>query len=152
MIFITCADHLETLLKQELSALGMVDLRLGYRGIYAPNTLENIFKVNYLSRLATRVLLPLAQFSCPDTETLYNEAKKIPWLDYLDETKTIAIDANIKHPQIRHSLYGAQLVKDAICDVIREKNGNRPSVDVKNPDFLAVFASPAGKPKILSIN
>ncbi len=140
MIFITCADHLEPLLKDELKALGLVDLRLGYRGIYAPNTLENIFKVNYLSRLATRVLLPLAQFSCPDTETLYTESKKIPWLDYLDENKTFAIDANIKHPQIRHSLYGAQLVKDAICDTIREKRGARPSVDVKNPDIqLNVF-------------
>ena len=139
-IFISCADHLEPLLKDELKALGLVDLRLGFRGIYAPNTLENIFKVNYLSRLATRGLLQLAQFSCPDTETLYNEAKKIPWLDYLDETKTFAIDANIKHPQIRHSLYGAQLVKDAICDVIREKKGERPSVDVKNPDVqLNVF-------------
>ncbi len=140
LIFISCADHLEPLLKEELKALGLVDLRLGFRGLYAPNTLENIFKVNYLSRLATRVLLPLAQFSCPDTESLYNEAKKIPWLDYLDETKTFAIDANINHPQIRHSLYGAQLVKDAICDVIRDKKGTRPSVDVKNPDVqLNVF-------------
>jgi putative N6-adenine-specific DNA methylase len=135
LLFISCADHLEALLTEELKGLGLVDLRLGYRGVYAPNTLENIFKINYLSRLATRVLLPLAQFSCPDTETLYNEAKKIPWLDYLDETKTFAIDANINHPQIRHSLYGAQLIKDAICDVIREKKGVRPSVDVKNPDL-----------------
>lgn len=134
LLFISCADQLEPLLKEELKALGLVDLRLGFRGIYAPYTLENIFKINYLSRLATRVMLPLAQFSCPDTQTLYNEAKKIPWLDYLDETKTFAIDANIKHPMIRHSLYGAQLVKDAICDVIREKKGARPSVDTKNPD------------------
>lgn len=140
MLFISCADHLEPLLTEELKSLGLVDLRLGYRGIYAPNTLENIFKVNYLSRLATRVLLPLTQFACPDTQSLYNEVKKIPWLDYLDETKTFAIDANIHHPQIRHSLYGAQLVKDAICDVIREKKGVRPSVDVKNPDVqLNIF-------------
>lgn len=139
-LFITCADHLEPLLTEELKSLGLGDLRLGYRGIYAPNTLENIFKVNYLSRLATRVLLPLAQFPCPDTQSLYNEVRKIPWLDYLDETKTFAIDANINHPQIRHSLYGAQLVKDAICDVIREKKGVRPSVDVKNPDVqLNIF-------------
>jgi putative N6-adenine-specific DNA methylase len=139
-LFISCADHLEPLLTEELKSFGLVDLRLGYRGIYAPNTLENIYKVNYLSRLATRVLFPLAQFPCPDTETLYNEARKIPWLDYLDETKTFAIDANINHPQIRHSLYGAQLIKDAICDIIREKKGVRPSVDVKNPDLqLNIF-------------
>lgn len=140
MLFITCADYLEPLLLEELKALDITDVRLGHRGVYAPNTLENIFKVNYLSRIATRALLPLAQFPCPDTDSLYREAKKIPWLDYLDETKTFAIDANIHHPQIRHSLFGAQLVKDAICDVIREKKGERPSVDTKNPDVqLNIF-------------
>jgi len=133
-LFISCADHLEPLLIEELKNLGLVDLKLDFRGVWAPNTLENIYKINYLSRLATRVLLPLAKFGCPDPQTLYAETKKIPWLDYLDETKTIAIDANINHPQIRHSLYGAQLVKDAICDVIREKKGTRPSVDIKIPD------------------
>lgn len=140
MLFITCAGLLEPLLKEELKALGITGLRDGFRGVYVPNTSENIYKVNYLSRIATRVLLPLTQFSCPDTQTLYNEAKKVPWLDFLDETKTFSIDANIKHPQIRHSLYGAQLIKDALCDVIREKRGARPSVDTKNPDVqLNVF-------------
>ncbi len=139
-LFISCADHLEPLLIDELKSLSLVDLKLGFRGVWAPNSIENIYKINYLSRLATRVLLPLIQFSCPDAQTLYTEAKKIPWLDYLDETKTFAIDANINHPHIRHSLYGAQLVKDAICDIIREKKGARPSVDVKNPDVqLNVF-------------
>jgi len=134
LLFISCADHLEPLLKEELHALGLTDLRMGFRGIYAPSTMQNIFTINYLSRLATRVMLPLTHFSCPDPETLYQEARKIPWLDYLDETKTFAIDANIKHPLIRNSLYGAQLVKDAICDTIREKKGARPSIDTKNPD------------------
>ncbi len=139
-LFVSCAAHLEPLLKEELHNLGLVDIRLGYRGVYLPNTFENIFKVNYLSRLATRVLLPLAQFDCPDTETLYREVRKIPWLDYLDETKTLSIDANISHPHIRHSLYGAQLVKDAVCDAIREKKDARPSVDTKNPDVqLNIF-------------
>jgi putative N6-adenine-specific DNA methylase len=139
-LFITCPERLEPLLIEELTGLGITDLKMGFRGIWAPNTIENIYAINYLSRLATRVLLPLAQFACPDAQTLYNEAKKIPWLDYLDETKTIAIDANIQHPHIRHSLYGAQLIKDAICDIVREKRGARPSVDVKNPDIqLNVF-------------
>lgn len=139
-LFVTCAEGLETLLKEELKSLGLVDLRLGFRGIYAPYSWENIFKINYLSRLATRVLLPLAQFACPDPQALYYEAKKIPWDQYLDETKTFAIDANIRHPQIRHSLYGAQVLKDAICDVIREKQGARPSVNIQDPDVqLHVF-------------
>jgi len=133
-LFVTCSEGLEPLLLDELQRLGLSDLKLGFRGVYAPSSLENIFTINYLSRLATRVLLPLTTFHCPDTQALYNEIKKIDWLQYLDEKKTFAIDPNINHPQIRHSLYGAQLAKDAICDAIREKRDARPSIDVKNPD------------------
>lgn len=135
MLFISCAEHLEPLLLKELEALQIAPLKLGFRGVFAPHSWENIFKINYLSRLATRVLMPLTQFSCPDKQSLYQEAKKIPWLDFIDETKTFAIDANVRHPNIRHSLYAAQIVKDALCDTIREKKGARPSVDLKNPDL-----------------
>lgn len=133
MLFVTCNTPLEPLLEEELSLLGIEGIKTSRFGVYIPLSMENIFKVNYLSRLATRVLFPLAEFSCPDTETLYREAKKIDWLAFLDENKTFSIDANIQHPQIRHSLYGAQLLKDAICDHIREKRNARPSVDTKNP-------------------
>ena len=133
-LFISCAEALEPLLYLELEELGIEDLKKGFRGVFAPRTLENVFKINYLSRLATRVLWPLASFRCPDKEALYAEAKKIPWLDFLDESQTFAIDSNVSHPNLRNSLFAAQVVKDAICDQIREKRGGRPSVDIKNPD------------------
>jgi putative N6-adenine-specific DNA methylase len=134
-LFVTCASHLESLLKEELTALGIGDVQSAGHGVSVPNTRENIFKINYLSRLATRVLMPLSHFPCPDPKALYTAAKQIPWLDFLDENKTISIDANIdRHRSIRNSLYAAQIVKDAICDVVREKTGARPSVDTKNPD------------------
>lgn len=134
-LFITCASHLESLLFHELSQLGIAGCQLASRGVFIPNTEENVFKVNYLSRLASRALMPLIQFSCPNKETLYKQVRKIDWNIFLDETKTFAIDANVSHPQLRHSLYAAQLVKDAICDVIREKKGARPSIDIKHPDI-----------------
>ncbi|MES2122584.1 MAG: THUMP domain-containing protein [Chlamydiota bacterium] len=134
-LFISCAEHLEPLLLQELAQLGIEEGKQSFRGVFIPHSIENIYKVNYLSRIATRVFSPLAQFSCPHKDALYHEVKKIDWTLFLDETKTFAIDANITHPQIRHSLFGAQVVKDAICDQLREKrNGLRPSIDVKNPD------------------
>ncbi len=133
-LFITCPDSCEGLLVQELQKLKIKAVRSGFRGVFAPQTIENVYKINYCSRLATRVLFPLKHFPCRDKDALYQAAKQIPWLDYLDESKTFAIDANITHPNIRNSLYGAQVMKDALCDAIREKKGVRPSVDVKNPD------------------
>lgn len=133
MLFVTCASSLQYLLRDELRGLGIDVASVSRHGVHIPLSMENIFKVNYLSRIATRVLFPLAEFRCPDKETLYREAKKIDWLSFIDETKTFSIDSHCHHPQIRHSLYAAQIVKDALCDVIRDKKGERPSVDTKNP-------------------
>ncbi|HEY2810916.1 MAG TPA: THUMP domain-containing protein [Rhabdochlamydiaceae bacterium] len=133
-LFITCAEHIEPLLCEELAELRVQGIRPGFRGVYAEKTLDTVYVVNYLSRLATRVLWPLAQFHCEDRDMLYAHAKKIPWLHYLNENKTFAIDANVSHPRLRHSLFAAQVVKDAICDAIRDARGERPSVDVKQPD------------------
>jgi putative N6-adenine-specific DNA methylase len=133
-LFITCAEHLEPLLCDELNELRVQGIRPGFRGVYAEKTMDTVYVVNYLSRLATRVLWPLHAFYCQDRDMLYAQAKKIPWTDYLDEKKTFAIDANVSHPNLRHSLFAAQVVKDALCDCIREVKGERPSVDIKQPD------------------
>src|SRR5689334_20409220 len=134
-LFITCAEHLEPLLCNELAELRVQGIRSGFRGVYAEKTMDTVYVVNYLSRLATRVLWPLRSFHCQDRDALYREAKKINWLHYLDENKTFAIDANVSHPNIRHSLFAAQIVKDALCDCIRDAKGARPSVDIKQPDL-----------------
>lgn len=134
-LFITCAEHLEPLLIEELKELRVPGVRLGLRGVYAEKRMDTVYTVNYLSRLATRVLWPLATFFCPDQKALYSNARRIPFLNYMDERHTFAIDSNVSHhPRLRHSLYAAQVVKDALCDRIREVRGTRPSVDLKNPD------------------
>jgi putative N6-adenine-specific DNA methylase len=133
-LFITCAEHLEPLLCAELEELRVQGVRPGFRGVYAEKTMDTVYVVNYLSRLATRVLWPLHAFHCEDRDMLYREAKKIDWLSFLDENKTFAIDANVSHPRLRHSLFAAQVVKDALCDVIREARGARPSVDLQLPN------------------
>lgn len=132
-LFITCAEHLEDLLCAELEELRVQGVRRGFRGAYAEKSMDTVYIVNYLSRLATRVLWPLREFYCEDRDALYREAKKIDWLAILDETKTFAIDANVSHPKLKHSLFAAQVVKDALCDCIREAKGERPSVDIKEP-------------------
>ena len=40
----------------------------------------------------------------------------------------------MKHRQLRNSLYAAQVLKDAICDQMKEDTGDRPNINVKNPD------------------
>lgn len=134
-LFVTCSQDLEPLLVQELNELGFSDVRQGFRGvIVGDSSLDSIYKINYCSRLASRVLLPLTRFTCRDRHALYHGAGQIDWLRYIKVGQTFAIDANVNHPDLNNSLFAAQVVKDAICDQFRDRTNTRPDVDVKNPD------------------
>jgi putative N6-adenine-specific DNA methylase len=134
-LFISCASGLEPLLTEEIQSLGFKDVETGFRGVYVPiSDFSAIYRINYCSRIASRVLLPLMEFRCFDQKSLYKAADKIDWLKFIPPGKTFAIDANVTHRELRNSLFAAQVVKDAICDQFRARIGTRPNVDVQNPD------------------
>lgn len=134
-LFVTCGQGLEQLLVEELAELGFTDTNASFRGAYVYNNSNHaIFRINYGSRIAGRVLLPVIKFRCFDQKALYKGGSSIDWSLYIPPGKTFAIDANVKHRQLRNSLYAAQVLKDAICDQIKAKTGSRPNVNVKNPD------------------
>ena len=108
----------------------------GYGGVHVKeNSIEAIYRINYLSRLAGRVLYPLARFPCAHAKALYTGIKRIDWTLYFKKEMTFAIDANVSHPELRNSLFAAQVAKDAICDQLVEKRGGRPTVDLRDPDL-----------------
>ena len=134
-LFVSCSPMLEPLLKDELQELGISALREGYRGVFVDEwDWTTLYKVNYASRLASRVLLPLAQFRCFDQRSLYRQAMSIDWSPFFRHRESFAIDANVHHRSLRNSLFAAQVVKDAICDQMRREKGWRPSVQLQNPD------------------
>lgn len=134
-LFITCSQGFEPLLIEELNELGFTQCKEGFRGVYVPfSSMSDVYRINYLSRIGGRVLLPLAEFRCYDSRTLYKGAGKIDWSKLIKPGKTFAIDSNVTHRSLRNSLFAAQVVKDSICDQLREKTGERPNVQVQNPD------------------
>lgn len=134
-LFVTCAPGLEPILVDELVELGFAQSATGFAGVYVKDSSpQAIYKINYCSRIASRVLLPISRFKCWDRNALYKAISQIDWTHYLKPHYTFAIDANVHHPRLRHSLFAALVVKDAICDQLRDKWGVRPNVDVQNPD------------------
>ena len=133
-LFVSCPPGLEKLLVEELKQLG-IEAKESHLGVYVPQEIESVYKINYFSRIATRVFWPLVQFPCRDKNDLYVRAKKIDWSLFFSLDKTFAIDANVSnHPLLRNSLFAAMVVKDAISDQFREKTNERPSVNVSSPD------------------
>lgn len=133
--FVSCAKGLEYLLADELVALGASRATAAVAGANAEGELADAQRAVLWSRLASRVLWPLAEFDCPDEQALYAGAAALPWHEHLGQGQTLAVDAHVSGDAITHARYAAQRVKDAVVDVFRAQGLERPSVDVEAPDL-----------------
>jgi 23S rRNA (guanine2445-N2)-methyltransferase / 23S rRNA (guanine2069-N7)-methyltransferase len=132
--FATCPKGLEYLLRDELVALGASDVREALAGAHFSGTLETAYRACLWSRLASRILLPLAEFDAADDDALYAGVQTIDWSQHLAAHATLAVDAGTAMSKLTHSQYIAQRVKDAVVDQFRQRDGSRPGVDTDEPD------------------
>jgi putative N6-adenine-specific DNA methylase len=134
--FAQIAEGLEELGKKELKKLGAKDIKPGHRGFYFSADKASLYRINYCSRLLSRVLAPLIRFDCHSTKYLYKTACKIDWPSLINLQQTFAVKANVSHSKITHSQYASLCLKDAIVDIFRTKTEKRPNIDTKTPDVL----------------
>jgi 23S rRNA (guanine2445-N2)-methyltransferase / 23S rRNA (guanine2069-N7)-methyltransferase len=149
--FASCGKGLEYLLADELVALGCTRATATMAGANAEGSLADAQRAVLWSRLASRVLWPLAEFDCPDEHALYEGASQIDWPQHLAAGNTLAVDAHVSGDAITHARYAAQRVKDAVVDVMRARTGARPDVDVEAPDLRLNLVVRKGR-AILSVD
>src|SRR5690606_36554528 len=133
--FASCGKGLEYLLADELVALGCERATATVAGVKAEGTPADALRAVMWSRLASRVLWPLADFPCDDEDTLYRTIAALPWATHLAPGRTLAVDAKVSGEGITHARYAALRVKDAVVDSLRADTGERPDVDVEAPDL-----------------
>jgi putative N6-adenine-specific DNA methylase len=127
---------LETVLAEELTELGASDVTPVNRAVLFSGNKDLLYKVNYASRTALSVLVALSGFRIKSREDLYRKCHEIKWSDFMDNYSTFSVVPVVNSDIFPHSGYPALVVKDAIADYFREKSGQRPSVDLKNPDIV----------------
>jgi putative N6-adenine-specific DNA methylase len=125
---------MEELCEQELIELGAKNTKTAYRGIYFEADLSTLYRINYTSRLISRVLAPLKLFHCGNTNSIMKMAKKIEWDKIFSIDQTFAVTSSVSKSTINNSLYASQVLKDGIADYFRAKFGKRPNVETANPD------------------
>ena len=135
LFFATAAKGIETLLAEELSVLGLKDVKVTRAGVFFKGELQDAYRACLWSRLANRILLPVARFMAPSSDELYRQVKGIKWTEHMDVTQTLAVDASVSNSFINHSRYAALKTKDAIADYFRDVAGERPFVRVEQPDI-----------------
>lgn len=129
----TAPKHMERLLAEELVQLGAGEVSELLGGVAFHATLETAYRACLWSRVANRVLLPLAQFSAPTADALYTGVQSIPWDEHFSTTDSFAVDCNTTRSKVSHSHFAALKVKDAIADQFRSRQGIRPSVALERP-------------------
>ena len=133
--FATAARGLEPLVADELRTLGAKDVKEERGGASFGGPLASAYRACLWLRTANRVLMPLAHFPAPDADQLYSAVTRMPWENDLSPDGTLAVDFTGGSEKIIHTGFGAQRVKDAIVDRLREKFGRRPSVNLAQPDL-----------------
>ena len=133
--FASAARNLESLLADELRGLGIETAVETRAGVDFSGSLADAYRVCLWSRVASRVLLPLADFAAPDSDALYAGVREIDWSEHLGPEQTLAVSVDSARSQIEHSQFAARRIKDAIVDQIRERSGSRPSVRPIQPDL-----------------
>jgi 23S rRNA (guanine2445-N2)-methyltransferase / 23S rRNA (guanine2069-N7)-methyltransferase len=123
-------------LAEELAQYGASVIRERSHDVKFQGTLEVGYRACLWSRTATRVLLSLGSIDAASAQSIYEAVKRIDWREHLAPGATLACDCSGGNASIRHTVYGSQLLKDAVCDSLRDATGERPNIKPERPDVL----------------
>lgn len=133
-LFASCPPGVADLTAAELRDCGATQCREFKLGVQFEGTLEVAYRACLWSRTASRILMPLGTFEAATPDALYAGVKSIDWTQHIKPTGTIAVDLAGATSGITHTHFGALKTKDAIVDFMRERTGERPSVNLEQPD------------------
>ncbi|MGH8175509.1 MAG: bifunctional 23S rRNA (guanine(2069)-N(7))-methyltransferase RlmK/23S rRNA (guanine(2445)-N(2))-methyltransferase RlmL [Steroidobacter sp.] len=132
--FASCPPGVADLTAAELRDCGASNAREFKLGVQFEGSLQTAYRACLWSRTASRVLMPLATFNAATPEDLYKGVSTVDWSEHVGSTGTIAIDFGGASSGITHTHFGALKTKDAIVDQLRARTGERPSVQLDQPD------------------
>jgi 23S rRNA (guanine2445-N2)-methyltransferase / 23S rRNA (guanine2069-N7)-methyltransferase len=125
-----------SVLAEELAQFGAEDIRERSHDVKFQGTLEVGYRACLWSRTATRVYLSLGSIDAGSSKSVYEAVKRIDWRKHIGPKATLACDCSGGNESIRHTIYGAQLLKDAVVDNLRDATGERPNISPDRPDVL----------------
>ena len=126
---------LEDVLADELKKINALEITKLQRAVEFKCDSKILYKANLSLRTCFRILKPLLKFRAQNADQLYRRTKEFNWDSFISPNDTIAIDSAVNSNFFTHSKYAALKIKDAIVDQIRETQGKRPNVELKNPTF-----------------
>src|SRR5665647_181297 len=132
--FATCPRGLETLLNDELIALGAQALDPTDGGVGFAGDLSLCYRANLESRMATRILWRVGKGPYTSEEDIYKAAYALPWHSWFDVGRDFMVKVTASKSPLKSLEFVTLRIKDAVCDRFRVAVGSRPYIDTKEPD------------------
>lgn len=133
--FASCPRGLEEVLQQELMEIHANDIKRVDGGMLFSGDKEVLYKANLSSRIATRILCLVEQGSYENEDDIFNAALSVEWTTWFALEKTIKVSTTAIQCPLKSIDFMTLRIKDAVCDIFREKTGKRPDVEVRDPDI-----------------
>ncbi len=132
--FAPCPRGLETVLADELVALGGQSVQASDAGATFQGDFGLAMRVNLESRIASRVLWQLAAGPYTGEQQVIEAAYRLPWSDWITVEQTLMVDTNAHRCPLRSLDFVTLRIKDAVCDHFMERCNRRPFVNTRQPD------------------
>ncbi len=132
--FASAPRGLEELLLAEVSSLGAKEAAAVPGGVAFAGDWTTCYRVNFWSRIASRVLWRIASFDYKSEHDLYAAAKAVDWLRHFKVENTLRVNVTAQKSPLKSLEFATLRIKDAVCDRFRDKLGRRPDVDRAAPD------------------
>ena len=144
--FVPCPRGLEAALAAELREIGAyAPIQVGAEvpgGVHLAGDWAAAMAVNLHSRIASRVLLKIAQRPYRNEHDIFAFALEQEWERWFTANQTLRIDVTAIKSPLRSLEFTTLRVKDAVCDRLRDKTGARPNIDTVEPDVrIFVFVT-----------
>jgi 23S rRNA G2445 N2-methylase RlmL len=131
----TTALGLEGMLAAELESLGAADIQTWGGGARFRGDRQLMIRACLWLRTAHRVRWILGHATARDADDLYRSVRRMArWKGLVPATHTLRIDATARDSSFKDSRFVALRAKDAIVDSVRDDTGDRPNIDLEDPD------------------
>jgi putative N6-adenine-specific DNA methylase len=145
--FCPCPRGLEVALAEEINEISCIEtgkvgsLKVHNQvpgGVHCSGTLQDAYRINLHSRIASRVLLRMAHAGYSNENDIYDLTLEQAWEEWFGYHHTIRVDVTAVKSPVKSLEFITLKIKDAICDRFRDHFTQRPSVDTKQPDMRIV--------------
>ncbi len=136
-LYLPCPRGLEQALVDEIRDIPGCEARVEAMvtaGLLLRASLTDVMLLNLHSRIASRVLLRVAQGPAAHADDVYRLALRQPWERWFDPSQTLRLHVTADRSPLTSLQFVTLRAKDGVCDHFRMHHGERPSVARENPD------------------